>query len=266
MGVYCPVTFQGISAKDYDALDYRVMGCAYASQNELGRLCDEEVYKSDLKKRLLAAGFRSVRVNVPVTVSYGTFTKTYFLDLVVEDAAIYDLKTATTFVPENDAQLLNYMLLLELSKGKLLNFRPSKVEGRLLATALSLAERRCFQAQSMRWRELSPECQKVQQVLLDLLADWGAFLEIGLYEKALTYFMGSEESIVRRLKVVRDSMYLGTHSFNVYSPGIAFRLTAITDPADDYQSHLRRLLAHTELQAIQWINLKHSQIQFVTLK
>ncbi len=31
------------------------------------------------------------------------------------------------------------------------------------------------------------------------------------------------------------------------------------------ESHLRRLLALTDLRAMQWINLNHTDIQFVTL-
>ena len=46
---------------------------------------------------------------------------------------------------------------------------------------------------------------------------------------------------------------------------MAFRLTALTDGISAQEPHLRRLLALTDLKAMQWINLNHAEIQFVTL-
>ncbi len=84
-----------LSADEFEKRDYRVMGHAYASQNELGRLCDECAYEADLKARLLADGFQSVQTQVPVTVSHRDFSKTYRLDLIADDA-LYDFKAETT--------------------------------------------------------------------------------------------------------------------------------------------------------------------------
>ena len=78
-----------LSADGFEKLDYRVMGHAYSSQNELGRLCDECVYEADMKARLLADGFRSVQTQVPVTVTHRDFSKTYRLDMVADDALYF---------------------------------------------------------------------------------------------------------------------------------------------------------------------------------
>jgi hypothetical protein len=51
----------------------------------------------------------------------------------------------------------------------------------------------------------------------------------------------------------------------VHAPGIAFRITAVTEGQQHIESHLRRLLALTNLKAIQWINLNHAQIEFTTI-
>ena len=48
MPIHCPVSIASLSADEFEKLDYRVMGHAYASQNELGRLCDECAYQADL--------------------------------------------------------------------------------------------------------------------------------------------------------------------------------------------------------------------------
>jgi GxxExxY protein len=263
--VSCPVLFRAITANEFAELDYCVMKCAYACQNELGRLCDEAVYKLDMKKRLIESGFQLVRTEVPLTVTHRDFSKTYFLDLVVDDCALYDLKVAKLLLGEHDAQAINYMLLLDLSRGKLLNFRPPKVVGRLLGTRLTLEKRRCFKMNLTHWRDLSPECLQLRETVIELLAHWGAFLHIGLYEEALTHFMGGEPSVIRRLNIERAGTVLGTHCFHVHSPAIAFRLSAITNSDEGLEDHLRRLLSHTKLKAIQWINLNKEEVQFLTI-
>ncbi len=63
----------------------------------------------------------------------------------------------------------------------------------------------------------------------------------------------------------RDGIPLGTQRFHVHSPRTAFRITAVTEDLDMLEGHLRRLLSLTELDAIQWINLNHADIQFKTL-
>ena len=86
MPIHCPLSVRSLSAEEFELRDYRVMGHSYACQNELGRLCDEVVYEADLKARLLAEGFREVNTQVPVTVSHASFSKTYYLDLIADDA------------------------------------------------------------------------------------------------------------------------------------------------------------------------------------
>src|SRR5580698_6452788 len=152
MPIHCPITIAALNADEFEKLDYRLMGHVYASQNELGRLCDECVYEADLKARLLADGFRSVQTQVPVTVTHRDFSKTYRLDLVA-DNTIYELKAETNLVVEHDTQLFNYMFLLGIQRGKLLNFRPSKVQGKIIATGLTFEARRRFTETSDYWSE-----------------------------------------------------------------------------------------------------------------
>ncbi len=73
MPIHGPVQLKSLDAAAFEAVGHRVMGHAYASQNELGRLCDECGYHADSKARLLADGFRSVLTEVPVTVTHRDF-------------------------------------------------------------------------------------------------------------------------------------------------------------------------------------------------
>ena len=265
MPIHCPVQIKPLDAAAFEALDYRVMGHAYASQNELGRLCDECAYQADLKARLLADGFRSVLTEVPVTVTHRDFTKKYYLDLVADDA-LYEFKADAALVSEHDAQMLNYMFLLGIPRGKLLNFRPTKVQGKILATKLTPALRRQFAIVRERWQELSPACASLREMTGELLQDWGAFLEVGLYQEALVHFLGGAGRVEYQVQLRRNDVDLGRQRMLVHAPGIAFRLTAVTEDQQFVESHIRRLLALTDLKAIQWVNLNHAQIEFTTIQ
>ena len=100
---------------------------------------------------------------------------------------------------------------------------------------------------------------------MDLLQDWGVFLSAGLYQEALIHLSGGETNIERRIGLRREGLDLGGQRMFIHSPGVAFRVTGFTEGQDHLESHLRRLLALTELKAIQWINLNHAQIEFTTL-
>lgn len=264
MPIHCPVQIGPLDATAFEALDYRVMGQAYASQNELGRLCDECAYQADLKARLLADGFRSVLTEIPVTVTHRDFTKKYYLDLVADDA-LYELKADAALVGEHETQLFNYLFLLGLPRGKLLNFRPLKVQGKILATSLTHAGRRRFTAVTKHWNDLTPGCGVLRQTMLDLLQDWGAFLDFALYQEALVYFLGGASNVERQINLRRAGLDLGRQRMFAHAPDTAFRITAYTESQSFVESHLRRLLALTDLQAIQWINLNHAQIEFTTV-
>ncbi len=44
----------------------------------------------------------------------------------------------------------------------------------------------------------------------------------------------------------------------------AFAVSAVTKSTDGMRTHLGRFLAHTPLQHLQWINLNHHRIEFIT--
>src|SRR5215469_4593639 len=258
MPIHCPINIRNLSEGEFEKLDYRVMGHAYASQNELGRFCDECAYQADLKARLLADGFPSVLTEVPITVTYRDFSKRYFLDLIANDA-LYEFKADANLISEHETQLFNYMFLLGIQRAKLLNFRPLKVQGRIIATSLTNEGRRRFRSAVERWNDLTPNCAVLRQTMLELLQDWGAFLDFALYQEALIHFLGGSINVERQISLRRGRVALGTQRMYTHAPDVAFRITAYTESQSHVESHLRRLLALTNLKAIQWINLNHAQ-------
>ena len=265
MPIECPIRFQEITQKEFHEIDYAIMASAFASHNELGRFCDESIYQTDVAARLAGTGLSAIRSQVPVVVSWKDFRKTYYLDLVVKEALVYELKTANALVGEHEAQLLNYLLLLGLRHGKLINFRPASVQHRFVSTSLSLTERRKFIVRDALWRDVCSSCADLRTTLLELLSDWGAFLAVELYQEALVWFMGGEARVEQRVDLTRGGVKLGSQRMLLHSPSVAFKLTAATEHRHYVEAHLRRLLALTNLQAVQWINLNHFEIEMTTL-
>jgi GxxExxY protein len=265
MPIASPVVIRPIKQAEFARIDYQVMRHAFDSQNELGRLCDEVIYQNDLAARLRAAGFGQVRTEVPVTVMFRDFAKTYFLDLVVEDAAICELKTATALIGEHDAQLLNYLFLRGAHHGKLINFRSTQVESKFVNTQLTLEARKRLEFDTKRWREPQESSQFLRLTLVALFEDLGGFLDLALYTEALTHLLGGEERVVQMVPLARNGVPLGNQRFHLLAPDTAFRFTALREEAESYEHQLRSLLCLTGLRTMQWINLAHHKIQFVTL-
>lgn len=264
MPISTPVNLRPLTPAEFNEIDFRVMGHAFAGQNELGRMCEEGVYQLDLQARLLADGFRDVQVEVPIMLSHDDFRKKLSVDLIA-DHSVYELKTVLTLTGDHEAQLFTYMFLLEVSRGKLLNFRSSKVEGLLRATGISHADRRRLNIDTTSWHDLTPGCARLRGLMLALLQDWGGYLEFEHYQDALIHFFGGESVVEQRLPLCRSSVSLGTQRFLCHVPKVAFRLSAFTAGLDNAEAQLRRLLALSDLHAIHWINLNRSDIRMATL-
>jgi GxxExxY protein len=260
----CPIAIRDLSKDEFDERDALVMRCAYAAQNTLGRLLDERVYENDLALRLQAEGC-SVHTQVPITVSLGTFEKTYRCDLIAGDA-LYELKTVIAFNGEHEMQALHYAMMLGIGHTKLLNFRTEKVQGRLRFNALSQADRHRLVWGDDAWQPLTEKCEELRQHANNIIRDWGAYLDCRLYHEALRHFMGGELACVRRVAVMRDGIHLGTHPMSFHADGLFFVVTALTTEIPQFEGHLRRLMRFTASRGAQWVNLNHNRIQFITLK
>jgi len=265
MPIFCPIEVRPISEDEFVELDYRVMSHAFDSQTELGRLCDERVYGHDLAARLVSARVGKVRAEVPITVTHRDFTKLYRMDLLLNDGAVYELKTDSRLVSDHEAQLLNYLFLFGAARGKLVNFRPARVETRFLNNPLTKKARWRMEAETTRWQETDEVSARLRQTMMALLEDWGGFLDFVLYTEALTYFLGGEQRVVQMVPLRRDGISLGNQRLHLVNAEIAFRVTALADFGAGYEPHLRALLQHSPLRAIQWINLARHQVHFVTL-
>ncbi len=261
MPIICKTPVANLSREEFLERDDIVMDCAYASQNKLGRLCDERVYERDLADRLKAAGMRDVLTQVPIVVTHGSFAKEYRLDLVA-DAAVYELKTVDQYAGAHFCQVLNYAMCLDIRFIKLLNFRPSKVDGKLRVSAVNDADRHAARIICESWMPLSPRCHLLKDHLHALVSDLGGYLEVSLYDEALSVLTESPET---RLTVTRDDLELGTHSLRMLAEHVGFYVSGFTQSIGFQRSHLQRLFALLPLKGLHWINFNHRDITLMTL-
>jgi GxxExxY protein len=240
------------------------MAGAFEVHNEFGRLLDERLFKHLVARRCENAGLSPVEAEVRIRVSHGTFTKDYFLDLLFCSGVIVELKAAESLTPAHTAQTLHYLLLTGLNHGSLVNMRPDLVQRQFVSTKLTPDQRRRFHIDDRRWRALSPACGKLREILPELLDDWGAFLEVNLYREALLHFIRLR-TLAEHVEVLDGDRVAGRQPANLIASDIALACTAFTERADAMEAHLRRLLLHTRLQAVQWLNFNRENIELVTL-
>ncbi len=265
MPIHRTLELQSISDKAFAEIDEVVMRCAYASQNHFGRMFDERIYENDLAARLRAEGFE-VHTQVPIKVSHGSFEKTYYLDLVVNQM-LYELKVVSVLLPEHDAQALNYAMLQDIRLVKLLNFGEAEVRGKLLRNAVGEPERHQPTMRKTGWKPLGARCEDLIGHGKELIRDWGTHLSSTLYTEALVHHFGGEDHCVQRMELSSGEVSLGTHPVQMHDECHGFVVTGFTRPQSGYRQHLEVLLQHAPtLKGIQWINLNHSRLEVTTIQ
>ncbi|WP_182868917.1 GxxExxY protein [Stieleria mannarensis] len=261
MPISCPLSIRSPSYEAFKELDYcRVMPQAFCTHNCLGPLADEFVYKSDFAARLRESGLETL-IDVPVYVTFDSFEKRYVLDVVVGRCGVYELKVARALTPEHEMQLLNYLYLLDLERGKLINFRTDRVECRFVNSGTTRSQRQRFGVDDVCWKDTSP----LRHLCIEILRDWGTGLSLPLYYQALTHLLGGEERVVKQVPMNRDGLPLGRQRFHTLNDKSAFEVTALLNGHRQYEQNLRKLLRHSPFEAIHWVNITLKEVRFLTV-
>ena len=261
MPIIPPAGLRRLDDKEFERAAYRVMEVVFQVHNEFGRLFDERIYHAEIARRLNGA-----RIQVPVEVVFESFRKVYYLDLLYADGAVFELKAAEATTDRHRAQLLNYLLILDLPHGKLVNLRGELVEHEFVNAPWRRANRQRFDVDDTGWGEAGSCAVDVKKLLIAILHDWGVGLENSLYEEALTHFLGGEEEVVCPVDVLVGQTKVGTQVCRLVNLDTAFKITSLTSDVGHYEEHLRRLLAHTVLKQIQWVNIGRKLVTFRTLR
>ncbi|MCI0697380.1 GxxExxY protein [candidate division KSB1 bacterium] len=265
MPITCNVKINPIAKDDFYSLDYKVMGLTFAIHQKLGRFWDEAIYQSELAYQFQKTGLAEAALEVPIQVSYHDFTKFYYMDLLLNNAVLYELKTVLALAGEHHKQALNYLLLTGMRHGKLINMRPSSVESRFVSTNITPAKRYEFSLDETEWQDLDEDSVSLKRLVVDLLNDWGAFLSTDLFYDAVIHFRGGEENVVKEIEVVDNGRLIGKQEKHLLNPKTAFNISAVTRHERQHAEHLRRMIRHTNLKAVQWVNFNHDLIAFRTL-
>ncbi|MFN0109128.1 MAG: GxxExxY protein [Blastocatellia bacterium] len=110
--------------KDCDeGLIDRVLTAATNVHRQLGPGLNESVYEAALMLELAAMGISAKRqVEVPVWYRGQKLDLAFQADVIVEDCLLLELKSVESLTKIHLAQIMNYLKLLSLKRGYLLNF------------------------------------------------------------------------------------------------------------------------------------------------
>jgi GxxExxY protein len=258
------VDIQPVTENRFHELDYEVMRCAFAAHNDLGRFYDEAIYRNELARCCSCAGFASVETEVSVHVTHGDFTKTYFIDLLINRSVIYELKTVDLFNGNHRRQLLHYLFLCDLFHGKLLNFRTPRVTHEFVSSSLCKTDRHQYNMDLTMWDAADEAGFRFRALVEELVEEWGLFLEASLYQEATVHFLGGEDQVTQFVDIQNDGCAVGRQKFSLLDEQTAFFITAVKHEAE-YEKYLRNVVQHSRLRRIQWVNFNNHDIKFVTV-
>jgi GxxExxY protein len=107
---------------DINDLTYKINGAIFEVNKVLGAGFMEKVYENALMVELRIMGLKA-KAQVPINVKYkGELVGEYFVDIVVEDKVVLELKAVDHLDKIHEAQLLNYLNATDYNVGLLVNF------------------------------------------------------------------------------------------------------------------------------------------------
>jgi len=112
----------------HEELTHKIIACAYKVYNTLGFGFLESVYKKGMVIELTKSALK-VEEETPLKVYYDNqVVGDFYIDLLVEDEIVIELKSVENLTKAHEVQLVNYLNGLKKEIGLLINFGPSGVE------------------------------------------------------------------------------------------------------------------------------------------
>ena len=114
----------------YEDVTKKILEACFEVSNELGIGYLESVYEKALLIALRQKGLKAEN-QVPLKVKFrGEVVGEFFVDILVENKILIELKVANGLSKENYAQTINYLKATEIEIGLLINFGTPKIEYR----------------------------------------------------------------------------------------------------------------------------------------
>lgn len=115
--------FMRNTRKQIDELSYQIIGAAIEVHKNISPGLLESVYQTCLEIELIERGFSfNKELEIPIEYKGHHVQGLFRCDLLVENQIVVELKAVTELLPIHEAQVINYMNLLKIPKGILLNF------------------------------------------------------------------------------------------------------------------------------------------------
>lgn len=109
--------------KDYDAYTSAIIECAIEVHKELGPGLLESVYEVCLAELIEEKGiYIEVQKELPIFFRDKPTGKKFYIDILVDNCIILELKSVNEILPIHEAQLITYMKLSNIKLGLLINF------------------------------------------------------------------------------------------------------------------------------------------------
>ena len=110
-------------------LTEKIIGCAIKVHRVLGPGLLESAYEVCLVHELRKAGLKADRqLALPVIYEGLRLDADYFIDIMVEDIVVLELKSVEHLLPIHEAQLLTYLKLANKKLGLLMNFNVTQLK------------------------------------------------------------------------------------------------------------------------------------------
>lgn len=255
---------KALSEQEFHDLDFQVMRLAFDTHNRLGRFYDEKIYQNELIRLCNDEGLKTAS-EVKIQLMHTLFFKNLFIDCLIEDGAIYELKAAESISSSHRVQTLGYLFLSNVQHGKIINFRPSSVEHEFVSTTLTLHDRLKIHLIEKSWNRNSATALKLKSLVTDLFSDWGLFLNTDWYREAICHLWDGGRNLDHSVEIKSGSVVLGKQIVPLIAHAESFCISSIKNKISVYQAHLQRFLDHTDLQALHWININHFNVKLNTL-
>lgn len=116
--------------KEYpeDKLTGKIIGIAFDLFNELGRGYAEKIYQNGFESKLQKAGLKFSRENYCKLELDGNKIGHFFVDFVVENEVVVELKARGEIMKKDIAQVLNYLKVKGIKVGLILLFSRNEVK------------------------------------------------------------------------------------------------------------------------------------------
>jgi GxxExxY protein len=117
-----------MTQKQITELTYKILGACIEVHKILGAGLLESVYNRALQEefRIQQINFKS-EFKIPVNYKGVDLNCGFQCDFIIEDSIVLEIKSVSEFHDIHKAQILNYMNLLKLPKGMLVNFNVSNI-------------------------------------------------------------------------------------------------------------------------------------------